>query len=129
MADWSVLPPEVKVDTFRDHLFDEQALVQRLSGYDVIMGMRERTPMQRSLLQQLPNLKLLLTTGMGNASFDMAAATDLGITVCGTSMGGGPSTAELAWGLIISLARGILSEDAGVRRGEWQLTVGDGLAG
>ena len=129
MADWSVLPKEVQVDTFRDHLFDEGALVQRLNRYEVIVGMRERTPMPRSLLQQLPELKLLMTTGMGNASFDLEAATDLGITVCGTSTGGGPGTAELTWGLILSLARRIPKEDASVRRGGWQLSVGEGLAG
>jgi phosphoglycerate dehydrogenase-like enzyme len=129
MADWSVLPKEVQVDTFQDHLFDEDAIAARLKGYDVVVGMRERTPMPRSLLEKLPGLKLLMTTGMGNASFDLEAATDLGIPVCGTTTGGGPGTAELTWGLILSLARRIPREDASVRGGGWQRSVGEGLAG
>lgn len=128
MTDWSVLPADAQVDAFPDHLSDERALVQRLEGYDVVVGMRERTPMPRSLLAQLPHLKLLMTTGMGNASFDVAAATELGITVSGT-MGGGPGTAELTWGLILSLARNIPREEAALRRGKWQLTVGPSLSG
>lgn len=129
MADWSLLSAEVQVDTFPDHLFDEGALVRRLNDYDVVVGMRERTPMPRSLLQQLPNLKLLITTGMGNASFDLEAATDLGITVSGTSAGGGPGTAELTWGLILALARNIPREEAAIREGRWQLSVGQMLSG
>src|SRR5438876_2360364 len=81
MVDWSALGPDAQVDAFEDHLFDEAALADRLKDYDVVIGMRERTPMQGSLLERLPNLKLLLTTGMGNASFDFPAATALGI-VC-----------------------------------------------
>jgi phosphoglycerate dehydrogenase-like enzyme len=93
------------------------------------MGMRERTPMRRSLLERLPNLKLLLTSGMGNASFDFPAATELGIVCCGTSMGGGPSTSELAWGLILALAKKIPVEDAATRAGEWQLGLGESVNG
>lgn len=129
MSNWSVLPPSVQVTAFKDHLFEEDALVERLKDFDVVMGMRERTPMRRSLLERLPNLKLLMTTGMGNASFDFEAATELGIVCSGTSMGGGPVTAELAWGLILSLVRHIPMEDAAVRLGNWQLTLGEGLYG
>lgn len=129
MTDWSVLPADVEVVAFRDHLSDHDALVDRLKGFDVIAGMRERTPFPRSLLERLPHLKLLITTGMGNASFDIDAATDLGIVVCGTSSGGGPGTAELTWGLILALARHIPQEDRATRVGEWETSVGDGLAG
>ncbi len=129
MADWSILPAGTQVDAFPDHLFDEDALAARLRDYDVVLGMRERTPMRRSLLERLPNLKLLLTTGRGNASFDFQAATDLGIVCCGTALGGGPATAELAWGLILALAKKIPWEDAGVRAGEWQLGLGESVNG
>jgi phosphoglycerate dehydrogenase-like enzyme len=129
MADWSVLPAGTQVDAFPDHLFDEDALAARLHDYDVVLGMRERTPMRRSLLERLPNLKLLLTTGRGNASFDFPAATELGILCCGTSLGGGPATAELAWGLILALAKKIPWEDAGVRAGQWQLGLGESVNG
>lgn len=128
-ADWSALPEGTQVTAFKDHIFDEGALAQRLQDFDVVIGMRERTPFRRSLLEQLPNLKLLMTTGMGNASYDFAAATGMGIPVAGTSMGGGPVTAELTWGLILSLVRHIPMEDAAVRSGDWQLTLGEGLYG
>lgn len=128
-ADWSVLPEGAQVTAFKDHIFEEGALAQRLQDFDVIIGIRERTPFRRSLLQQLPNLKLLMTTGMGNASYDFAAATELGIPVAGTAMGAGPVTAELTWGLILSLVRHIPKEDAAVRAGSWQQTLGEGLYG
>jgi phosphoglycerate dehydrogenase-like enzyme len=90
--------------------------------------MRERTPFPRERLERLPNLKLLVTTGMGNAAIDTEAARELGITVAGT--GGTPThTAELTWGLILALARHIPDEDRAVRAGGWQHTVGFELAG
>ena len=126
MADWSSLPADV--DVFSDHLSDEQDLVNRLEPYDVVVAMRERTPFQRSLLERLPNLRLLVTTGMRNASIDVGAAHDSGVTVCGTE--GLPyPTAELTWGLILALMRRIPAEDAATRQGEWQVTMGEGLQG
>src|SRR5215212_3113713 len=97
--------------------------VDHLTPFDVIVAMRERTPFTRERLQRLPKLKLLVTTGMGNAAIDTQAARELGITVAGT--GGTPThTAELTWGLILALARRIPDEDRAVRAGGWQQTVG-----
>lgn len=128
IADWNRLGPDAQVDVFQDHLADESDLAQRLSDYEVVVAMRERTPFQRGLLERLPNLRLLITTGMGNASFDMQAAADLGITVCGT--GGLPyPTAELTWGLILALFRKIPNEDKATREGSWQVSLGEGLQG
>src|SRR6185312_681169 len=102
--------------------------IDHLEPFDVIMAMRERTPFTRERLERLPNLKLLVTTGMGNAAIDMEAARERGITVAGT--GGTPThTAELTWGLILALARHIPAEDRAVREGGWQHTVGLELAG
>jgi phosphoglycerate dehydrogenase-like enzyme len=127
-ADWGSLPSGTEVQSFRDHISDEDALVQRLAPYDVIVAMRERTPFPRSLVERLPNLRLLITTGARNASFDMAALRERGITVCGT--GGRPTpTAELTWGLIIGLLRHVAEEDRNVRAGGWQTTIGPTLAG
>jgi phosphoglycerate dehydrogenase-like enzyme len=126
MADWSVLPPETKVQVFRDHLANPQAVAERLKDFEIVAAMRERTPFPRSLLERLPKLKLLITTGMRNASIDVAAATDLGITVCGTQ-GVGYPTAELTWGLILALLRHIPQEDRATRDGRWQVSVGVGL--
>jgi len=128
MADWGALPPDVEVEMFHDHLAEENTLVERLERFDVVIGMRERTPFPRSLLERLPALKMLITTGMGNAAFDFDACTELGIVASGTSSGGGPGTMELTWGLILALARHVSSEDRATRAGQWQTSVGDGLA-
>lgn len=128
MADWSSLPDGVEVDVFSDHLSDEDEVAGRLRPYDAVVAMRERTPFRRGLLERLPNLRLLVTTGMRNASIDVGAANDNGVTVCGTN--GLPyPTAELTWGLILALVRKIPAEDRATREGHWQVTMGEGLQG
>jgi phosphoglycerate dehydrogenase-like enzyme len=114
------------VHVFRDHLADQGALVDRLKEFEIVVAMRERTPFPRSLLERLPRLKLLITTGMRNASIDIKAAADRGITVCGTGGVGSP-TAELTWGLILALLRRIPQEDRATRAGQWQVSLGVGL--
>jgi phosphoglycerate dehydrogenase-like enzyme len=128
VADWNSLGDGVRVQAFHDHLTEERTLVDRLRPFEVIVAMRERTPFPRSLLEALPHLRLLVTTGMRNASIDVEAATELGITVCGTA-GLGYPTAELTWGLILAWARRIPREDRATREGRWQTTVGRGLRG
>ena len=104
MADWGTLPAGTEVKAFDDHLADPGAVAARLSDFEVIVAMRERTPFSRALLERLPRLKLLITTGMRNASIDVGAAADRGVVVCGTS--GVPyPTAELTWALILGLMR------------------------
>ena len=126
-ADWSGLA--AAVDVFRDHVADEGALVERLAGYDAVVLMRERTPFPRSVLEKLPDLRLLITTGMRNASVDVAAATERGVVVCGTG-GLTTSTVELTWALITGLARSVVVENTGLRsNGPWQQSVGVDLAG
>ncbi len=127
-ADWSAVPEPLEVVEFSDHLADEDALAARLEPFDVVVAMRERTPFPRSLLARLPNLRLLVTTGAKNKSIDVAAAQELGITVCGT--GAHPSgPVELTWALILATARHLPQEDANLRAGGWQRTVGTDLAG
>ncbi|WNV74104.1 D-2-hydroxyacid dehydrogenase family protein [Geodermatophilus sp. DSM 44513] len=127
-ADWSRLPEAADVVSFPDHLDDEDAVAERLAGFDVVIAMRERTPFPRGLLQRLPRLRLLVTTGPRNSAIDLAAAADCGVTVCGT--GAHPTgTVELTWALILAVARHVAAEDAGVRAGGWQHTVGTDLAG
>jgi phosphoglycerate dehydrogenase-like enzyme len=126
MADWGTLPAGTDVQVFRDHLADETAVAERLADFEVVVAMRERTPFPRRLLERLPTLRLLVTTGMRNASIDLAAATERGIVVCGTG-GVGAATAELTWGLILALLRQIPREDAATRSGAWQVSVGVGL--
>ena len=127
-ADWSQVPEPLEVVEFHDHLADEDALAARLEPFDIVVAMRERTPFPRSLLARLPNLRLLVTTGAKNASVDVAAAAERGVTVCGT--GAHPSgPVELTWALILAVARHLPQEDATVRAGGWQQTVGTDLAG
>jgi phosphoglycerate dehydrogenase-like enzyme len=128
MTDWNALPKDVEVQVFQDHLKDQDALVGRLKDFDIVMAMRERTPFPRSLFERLPNLKLLTTTGMRNAAIDMQAATDHGVVVCGTG-GVVYPTAELTWGLILSLLRHIHWEDYATRGGRWQVSMGVDLNG
>ena len=128
MADWSVLPPESQVRVFRDHLSDQGAVAERLRDFELVVAMRERTPFSRSQMERLPNLKLLVTTGMRNAAIDLEAASELGIMVCGTE--GLPyPTAELTWGLILALLRQIPMEDRETRAGRWEVSMGTGLKG
>jgi phosphoglycerate dehydrogenase-like enzyme len=113
---------------FPDHLSDPGAVAARLADFEAVIAMRERTPFPKALLERLPKLKLLVTTGMRNASIDVAAALERKIVVCGTA--GLPyPTAELTWGLILALFRRIPAEDRATREGRWQISCGLGLNG
>ena len=128
MADWTSLPAGTDVVVFSDHLSDPGAVAARLADFEAVIAMRERTPFPKALLERLPKLKLLVTTGMRNASIDVAAALERKIVVCGTA--GLPyPTAELTWGLILALFRRIPAEDRATREGRWQISCGLGLNG
>ena len=128
VTDWSAVGPVGTVKSYQDHLSDADEIVSRLRGYDIVVAMRERTPFPRSLLERLPDLKLLITTGMRNNSFDMKAATELGIVVSGTNLVP-TSTAELTWALILAVARDTCGEDGRTRAGQWQQFIPMDLAG
>ena len=128
VADWSVLPAGTEVQTFSDHLDDIEAVAERLQDFEIVVAMRERTPFPRELLERLPRLELLITTGSQNAAIDVEAARELGAIVCGTGSLGF-ATAELTWGLILALARQIPREDRAIREGGWQVALGQGLQG
>ena len=128
-GDFARLADRVDVTVFRENMSDTAALVAALAPFDIVVAMRERTPFDAARLAALPNLKLLITTGMRNASIDLAAAGRQGVMVCGTP-GFAGSTAELAWGMLLALARHIPQESAGLRAGgQWQTTVGRDLNG
>lgn len=128
MADWPSLGAGVSVHPFHEGLGREDDIAERLRNFDVVVAMRERTPFPGSLIERLPNLKLLVTTGRRNAAIDVSAAMARGIVVCGTSTLSTPPV-ELTWGLILSLARSIPHESAAMRTGAWQSTIGVGLHG
>lgn len=128
MADWSVLRDAAEVTVFNEYLGDTDAVAARLAAFEIIGIMRERTPFPRALFEKLPNLKLLVTTGMRNASIDLAAAADHDVMVCGTR-GLARNTVELTWALILAAARSLPFEDRRMREGGWQTTLGRDLEG
>jgi phosphoglycerate dehydrogenase-like enzyme len=126
-ADWTRVKQRASVEVFNDHLADPAAVVARLFPYDIVCVMRERTPLTRNIVDQLPNLKLVCSTGKRNASIDTAAVTERGIAVAHTSYSSAP-TIEHAWALILASARHIATESASLRSGGWQVTVGDDMS-
>jgi phosphoglycerate dehydrogenase-like enzyme len=126
-ADWSRLPDHVDMDVYYDRLATGAA--ELLAPYDIVVTSREETLFDRALVEQLPNLKLLVTHAGRNAALDLDALRDQGVVVCGTGYGFANATVELTWGLILSLAKLIPEEDQGVREGEWGLHLPSGLTG
>lgn len=128
LGPWDQLGDAVQATAFDDHVADDDALVERLAPFPVVVAMRERTPFPRRRLERLPGLRLLVTTGRANAAIDVDAARDLGITVSGTDGLASP-TVELTWALILALCRNVCAEDRHMRAGGWQHTIGPELAG
>ncbi|GAB3675985.1 D-2-hydroxyacid dehydrogenase family protein [Salinisphaera aquimarina] len=128
LAPWERLPADAQMEVFHDHVADEDALVERLLPFDVLGVMRERTPLPRSLIERLPNLRLIVTTGKSNAAIDVAAAREQGICVCGTESLG-YATAEHTMGLMLALARNLVTEANSVAAGGWQVGLGRDLRG
>jgi phosphoglycerate dehydrogenase-like enzyme len=119
LADWSGVRTHAQITVFNDHVADPSAVVERLRPFDVVSVMRERTPLTREILQQLPNLKLIASTGPRNASIDTQTAADLGIAVTATSYDSTP-TSEFTWSLILASMRSIDREAASLKAGGWQ---------
>ena len=128
LADWARLRARADIQVFTEHLGSEENSAERLADFEIIVGMRERTPFPATLIRRLPKLKLLITTGMRNLSFDLEAARSQGITVCGTGGVGSPAS-ELAVGLMIALMRDIPGQFRSMRQGGWQTRPGHDLAG
>lgn len=127
-ADWSPLQNQCQITVFDHHLGEQHTIVEKLKDFSIICCMRERTPFPKSLINQLPNLKLLVTTGKQNAAIDLEAASECGVIVCGTQSPG-HAAAELAWALLMSIAKNLHIENETIRRGEWQTTIGSDLKG
>jgi len=129
MADWSKVTDDIDVKVFNHHFGSADDVVSALQGFAIVCAMRERTAFPRAVIERLPDLKLLITTGMRNASIDLNAAKDHSVQVCGTeSFGNG--TAAIATGLMIDLARRISYENARLKTGApWQTTIGLDLEG
>jgi phosphoglycerate dehydrogenase-like enzyme len=128
LADWSALDERATVTVFDGHLADSDALVERLQPFDIVCVMRERTPMTRAIIERLPKLRLIASTGSRNASIDLKAAEERGVQVVHTGYISTP-TIELTWALILAGARNLIAENASLRCGGWQQSVGDDIAG
>jgi phosphoglycerate dehydrogenase-like enzyme len=119
-------------EVLQEHIGDPDELAAALAGAEVVVAMRERTAFRAGTFDRLPDLRLLVTTGMANAAIDLDAAARHGVTVCGTGMSGSArssNTTELTWALILAVRRHVVTEDRAVRAGRWQTTVGTDLAG
>lgn len=128
-ADWSVIAKDVKIKVFNKPFADQAETIKALQGFSVVVGMRERTPFPRKVIEGLPDLKLLITTGARNNSFDVKACAERGVTVCGTGAAGSPTTG-ITFGLMLELTRRIGFENARLKAGQsWQVTVGRDLEG
>src|ERR1700722_12204160 len=129
MADWSTVGNDVEIKVFNEHLGAPDKVIAALQGFAIVCAMRERTAFPRAVIEALPELKLLITTGMRNASIDLEAARARGVTVCGTPAFGN-ATAAIATGLMLDLARRISYENARLKAGAaWQTTIGLDLEG
>ena len=132
-ADWSRLMARAEVVFFDSAFADEDDAAAKLAEFDIVLSMRERTPLPASLINRLPRLRMLGMTGARNLSLDTAACTARGVAVCNTqgSSNSESATAELALGLLLAAARGIPSGDANIRGGKFQqgVPVGITLAG
>jgi phosphoglycerate dehydrogenase-like enzyme len=127
-ADWSSIPGSPEIKVFRDHEFDLEKLAERLLPYDILCIMRERTPMTAALIERLPNLKLIASTGSRNAAIDLEAARRRHVDVVHTGYSSTP-TIEFTWAMILAVARKITIENASLRSGGWQTGVGSDLRG
>jgi phosphoglycerate dehydrogenase-like enzyme len=127
LADWSAVAARADVTVFNDHLAETDAVVERLLPFDVVCVMRERTPLRRNVIERLPKLKLIASTGKRNASIDAEAAAERGISIVHTSYSSTP-TIELTWALILAGARHLIAENASLRAGGWQRSIGEDLA-
>jgi phosphoglycerate dehydrogenase-like enzyme len=129
VADWSKVAGDLDIKVFNEHLGEANEVVRALQGFDIICAMRERTAFPRAVIEKLPDLKLLITTGLRNASIDVAAAKERGVVVCGTPSTGSP-TSGIAIGLMLELTRHIGYENARMKAGvPWQSTIGLDLDG
>jgi phosphoglycerate dehydrogenase-like enzyme len=128
-ADWSLVAKDAEIKVFNKPFAGQDEAIKALQGFAIIVGMRERTPFPRKMIEALPNLKLLITTGARNNSFDIKACAERGVTVCGTGSVGSPTTG-IAFGLMLELTRRIGFENARLKAGEaWQVTIGRDLEG
>jgi phosphoglycerate dehydrogenase-like enzyme len=126
LVDWSAVRRHAEITVFNDHLDDPAAVVDRLRPFDAVCVMRERTPLTREILEQLPRLKLIASTGPRNASIDTQAAAERGILVTATGYDSTP-TIEFTWSLILASMRRIDRESASLKAGGWQTGLGSNL--
>jgi phosphoglycerate dehydrogenase-like enzyme len=146
IADWSAVAKKADITVFNDHIDQTDALIERLLPFDAICVMRERTPLRRDIIEHLPRLRFIASTGPRNISIDIAAAKERGIVVANTGYRSIPKlfrncrrrctrkrrqklTIELTWALILASARHLVGESNSIRAGGWQTSIGHELDG
>ena len=122
LAEWARLPDNYRVDFFQEHITDLEELIAMLIEYEILVVMRERTIISSELIAALPNLKMIITSGMYNAAIDFSAAEENKVLICGTESSG-VSTTEQTWALILSLTHNIVSEHNHMMNGLWQQSL------
>jgi phosphoglycerate dehydrogenase-like enzyme len=127
-ADWSRVASQADITVFNDHLSQPDDVIARLQPFDVVCVMRERTPLTREIIERLPRLKMIASTGSGNASIDEQAARERKVQITHTGYRSTP-TIELTWALILASARNLVAETMSVRSGGWQTSIGRELSG
>src|SRR6266404_4177848 len=128
IADWSAVAKKADITVFNDHIGQTDALVERLLPFDAICVMRERTPLRRDVIERLPRLRFIASTGPRNISIDMVAANERGILIANTGYKSTP-TIELTWALILASARHLVGESNSIQAGGWQTSLGHELDG
>jgi phosphoglycerate dehydrogenase-like enzyme len=128
LGPWQRLGRQVEVTRFTEAIKEIDALAAALEPFEVIVAMRERTAFPRELVARLPNLRLIVTTGMGNAAIDLEALRDHDVVLCGTT-GASGATLQLTWALLLAVSRHVVAEDRAIREGRWQHTLGPELDG
>jgi phosphoglycerate dehydrogenase-like enzyme len=127
-ADWSAVAKKADITVFNDHIDQTDALIERLLTFDAVCVMRERTPLRRDIIERLPRLRFIASTGPRNISIDTVAAEERGITVANTGYRSTP-TIELTWALVLASARHLVEESNSIRAGGWQTSIGNELDG
>lgn len=127
-GDFDPLREHFDIRVHRQPFSGEEEIISQLADAQVVVAMRERTPFSRNVFDGLPQLRFIVTTGTRNAAIDLVAAAERGIPVSGTGMSK-YAAGELTWALLMAASRHIPDEEASMRAGGWQTTVGSELHG
>jgi len=128
LGNFEKLNKDFNFHVFNQPFENEHDVIDKLKDFEILLVMRERTPITKNIIKNLKKLKLIITSGMRNKSIDLLTAKEKNILICGTDSNSN-STAELTWALILGLARNLREEAENMYQGYWQSTLGYDLKG